>query len=506
MSLYSLQIERQVLGGLLKNPDVLPEIDSFTSVADFYHQVHQSIYSVIHSSFVAGENIDKTLISDKLISIGITSKDHVNIHEYLDSIIFSSPNPKAVIDYARTLIKYRIRREILETTESIDKYINECGDESIDDIISKSDGIYSKKILSYELDDNPENILDSFLDEVEEAGKNPIDDSGLLTPYPEFNRLFGGLRDGNIYAIVSRPAQGKTTFINDLCLNTSLKNGVPALVLDTEMSTKEIKFRMAAAQTKVPLWYLETGNWRKNEEMYKKVRDYQENFKGKYDNNKYFHYHVRNKTVDEVCSIIRRWHMQHVGRGNKCVIAYDYVKLTGEKVDRNWAEHQAIGEKIDKLKRISEELSAPVITAMQMNRTGESHNRNSRNLVDDSSAISLSDRLQWFASFVGIFRRKTNDEIAMDGEDFGTHKLLPIKTRYQGRDAAGHIDLVRRPVIEEHNQTEVHREEWVQNYLNFDVQNFAVRSRGSLHNIVNNIRQQFEVAEQRVTGHGDTQI
>ena len=83
MSLYSLQIERQVLGGLLKNPDVLPEIDSFTSVADFYHQVHQSIYSVIHSSFVAGENIDKTLISDKLISIGITSKDHVNIHEYL---------------------------------------------------------------------------------------------------------------------------------------------------------------------------------------------------------------------------------------------------------------------------------------------------------------------------------------------------------------------------------------------------------------------------------------
>ena len=198
--------------------------------------------------------------------------------------------------------------------------------------------------------------------------------------------------------------------------------------------------------------------------------------------------------------------MQHVGRGNKCVIAYDYVKLTGEKVDRNWAEHQAIGEKIDKLKRISEELSAPVITAMQMNRTGESHNRNSRNLVDDSSAISLSDRLQWFASFVGIFRRKTNDEIAMDGEDFGTHKLLPIKTRYQGRDAAGHIDLVRRPVIEEHNQTEVHREEWVQNYLNFDVQNFAVQSRGSLHNIVNNIRQQFEVAEQRVTGHGDTQI
>ena len=62
----------------------------------------------------------------------------------------------------------------------------------------------------------------------------------------------------------------------------------------------------------------------------------------------------------------------------------------------------------------------------------------------------------------------------MDGEHFGTHKLLPIKTRYQGRDAAGHQDLIRRPIIEENNQIEIHREEWSNNYLNFNVENFAI--------------------------------
>ena len=56
---------------------------------------------------------------------------------------------------------------------------------------------------------------------------NPSDESGLLTPYDEFNRLFGGLRDGNIYAIVSRPAQGKTTFINDICLKRARRIDVP---------------------------------------------------------------------------------------------------------------------------------------------------------------------------------------------------------------------------------------------------------------------------------------
>ena len=98
------------------------------------------------------------------------------------------------------------------------------------------------------------------------------------------------------------------------------------------------------------------------------------------------------------------------------MIIYDYVKMTGERVGQNWAEHQAIGDKIDKLKKISEEINAPLFTAIQLNRSGENQNRRGSDIVDDSSAISLSDRLQWFASFVAIFRRKTLDEIASDGE------------------------------------------------------------------------------------------
>ena len=496
MSLYSLKVEKYVIGGLLKHPDSLSEVDGFLNVGDFYNEVHQSIFSVIRNSIVAGETVDVVLVANKMSNLGISAKDEVNIFDYLDSLTFSAPNPKAVPEYAKELIKYRIRRELYDTANDLQNYVSNCSNESIDEIIAESDGIYSDKILSYELDDNPENVFDGLEHEIEQRGENQTDDTGLLTPYSEFNRLYGGLRDGNIYAIVSRPAQGKTTFINDLCLRSAILNKVPVLVLDTEMSTNEIRFRMAAAQTGVPLWYLETGKWRNNQEMFDKVRGYFANLK----KHNYFHYHVRNKTVDEVCSIIRRWHMKHVGRGNKCIIAYDYVKLTGERVDKNWAEHQAIGDKIDKLKRISEELSAPVITAMQMNRSGENHNRSSGSLVDDSSAISLSDRLQWFASFVGIFRRKTIDEIALDGAEFGTHKLVPVKTRFQGRDAAGHQDLIRRPVTDETGQEQGHQ--MVYNYLSFEVSNFLVQDRGSLQTIVDESIGRRDITQPPASGDG----
>ena len=489
MPIYSNQVEGHVLGGLLKHPDVLPEVDSFVNAADFYNDVHQTIYCILRESILNGEKVDKVLVATKISNLGISSKDDIDIYDYINTLSYTAITRDAVIGSCKELVKVRIRRELSETADRIKEHVTNSSNKDLDSIIASTDAIYSEKVSSYSFEDDPQNVFDDLEFKIEERGNNPTDDTGLATTYNEFNRLFGGLRDGNIYAIVSRPAQGKTTFINELCLGAAIKNDVPVLVLDTEMTTEEIQFRMAAAKTGVPLWFLETGKWRTNKEMMEKVRGYFQELK----KHKYYHYHVRNKTTDEVCAMIRRWHMKYVGRGNKCVIAYDYVKLTGERVDKNWAEHQAIGEKIDKLKRIAEEISAPLVTAMQMNRSGESFNRSSTSLVDDSSAIALSDRLQWFATFVAIFRRKTTDEIALDGERFGTHKLIPLKTRFQGRDAAGHQDLIRRRVVESVNGRESDSEKLVNNFLNFRVENFKVQEEGSLQDIIRHGQQSFDI-------------
>ena len=61
MPIYSNQVEGHVLGGLLKHPDVLPEVDSFVNAADFYNDVHQTIYCILRESILNGEKIDKVL-------------------------------------------------------------------------------------------------------------------------------------------------------------------------------------------------------------------------------------------------------------------------------------------------------------------------------------------------------------------------------------------------------------------------------------------------------------
>tara|TARA_B100000959_G_scaffold99712_1_gene105480 strand:+ start:50 stop:820 length:771 start_codon:yes stop_codon:yes gene_type:complete len=251
---------------------------------------------------------------------------------------------------------------------------------------------------------------------------------------------------------------------------------------------------MVSALSAVPLWYIQTGKWRQNAEYVIRVREAWKKIEGW----KYYHYPVGNSSIDEVCSLIRRWYYSKIGRGNPCVIAYDYIKLTGERVGNNWAEHQAIGEKIDKLKKISEEIGAPIVTAMQQNRSGEHFNRRVSQIQDDSSTAALSDRLQWFASFVGIFRRKVADEIAMDGPDFGSHKLIPIKTRFQGKDAAGHQNLLRRTFVETISGREVRSTRFTPNFINYDINNFKVEERGSLRHIIERENEMHDITNDDV--------
>jgi replicative DNA helicase len=482
--IYSLQVERHVLSGLLKYQDLFSDVDVFLNENDFFHEVHSVIYAVYKNTKYKGEKVDKVLLAEKIKNLGISFKDEINIYDYIDNLSFSQITEQATMDACKELIKLRIRREISETADKLKTYVNKSPEEDIDRIISEADAIYNQKISSYVSNDEPINLFKDVEDVIEELGNLPKEDVGLITPYPEFNRLYGGLKNGNIYAIVSRPGQGKSTWINDICFNIGIspKNKTKTLILDTEMQTFDIQLRMVSSLSDVPMWYLETGNWRKNEEMTRKVRAAWALVK----NYEYYHYHVGSKNIDQICSIIRRWYMSKVGRGNQALIAYDYVKLTGEKVGQNWAEHQAIGDKIDKLKRISEEIRCPIITAMQLNRSGENFNRNASNVTDDSSAIALSDRLQWFASFVAIFRRKTLDELALDGQEFGTHKLIPTKTRFQGREAAGHQDLVRR-------LDAAGKEVWAQNYLNYNVHNFKIEERGSLHTIAERQRERYQL-------------
>ena len=78
-SIYSIQIEKHVLGGLIKEPSMFADVERFVTEKDFINEVHQTIFCVLRNCFVNNEAIDTVVLAEKIKNIGISFKDDVNI-------------------------------------------------------------------------------------------------------------------------------------------------------------------------------------------------------------------------------------------------------------------------------------------------------------------------------------------------------------------------------------------------------------------------------------------
>jgi len=475
------EVERVVLRGILKNEDVFPDVDVSLKDDDFTVDLHQTIYSVIRKFKSSGDPIETTILASYINSLTISFDDvpDVSIFDYIKDLFFGNVSEHATIKAAQDLVFMRVRREDLSRLKKANKYVKESGGDKFTEYVSEMDKILNDNVYAFDSEKTPKWIFEGLEERNEERGlQEDKGQAGLQTPFQNYNDYFSGLEDSQIYVIVARPEQGKSTIMAWMGLMTGYMNDVPVLFLDTELQKDEVQDRFAAALTDISYGEgIKLGRWRNDQASTDKMRNLYKDTEEKYK--KFMHLHVGNTTIDEVCSVIRRWHYKHVGRGNKCLIIYDYIKLTGEKTSYNWGEHQLIGEKTDKLKRIAVELNAPVLTAAQMNRSGVGE-------IDDTTVVAMSDRLLWFASNVYIFRRKNDDELALDGEDRGTHILKPIKTRIQGPKSFGHRNRFLRPMPPDGER------EPQKFYINFDVDNFKVSEKGSLVDCITDAEGVFE--------------
>lgn len=489
--IYCYELEKQLLAGLLKDPESLTEISSFISTSDFYSEstsLNSTIFRIIEQAINANDEIDEIIIAQRVNQLGLSFEDNLNPADYIKSLALRKVPSGNILKTAKELKKFSIRREIFHSAQDISKRMKSISAESsYQDIIQAADSIYNSRINLYELgSDVPQNIYEEMEELVEYRGDNPLIEFGMMGPHPKLNDMYGSLlRPGNITVVVARSGVGKTQFCMDYSTKVSMKYNVPVLHFDNgEMSKEELVMRQCAALSGVPMHLLESGKWRQaGKTVVDKVRAVWPKIK----NLKFYYYNVGGTDVDSMISSLKRFYYSKVGRGNKMVFSFDYIKTSSERMN-NKSEWQVVGEMVDKFKKCVQkeilhdgEPIIPMITSVQSNRYGITNNRNRENIVDDESIVSLSDRITQFCSHMFILRSKTADEIELEGERFGTHKLINVKSRHLGNDIAGAVEPVRI------NDT------LRKNSINLDFNNFNITERGDLRDVANMLNGDHEL-------------
>jgi replicative DNA helicase len=480
--IYDPQLQQKFISALLKRPKDWLSVHSFFSDADMFDEDKprdSMIVSLIRQAVEKGEDVDGNIISQRVNQLNLAFEGNLSPADYVLSLSKrNAPQEGDVLRLARELKKLSVRRELAKTGEELVKAMNDMDrSASYTEIIERSDSIYNKQVNHFELDDNgPVNIYDDMEFLVEQAGLEVKKE--ILGKFATANRIYGSLHEpGNITVIIARSAAGKTTLALDECCYVGDEYDIPVLHFDNgEMSKDELQFRRISAMSGVSHHLIKKGNWRNNPETCQKVRAALEKIKA--GKSKFYYYCVAGMAVDEMVSIARNFYYKTVGRGKEMIISFDYIKPPDQNSNSS-PEWQVLGELVNKFKRfIQKEIlfeEKPMIslfTSAQANRSGVVTNKTADKIVDDESIISGADRIIHYSSHAFILRKKTMDEIASDGKQFGTHKFICVKARHLGEDIAGELEPVKDG------------DTLRKNYINLEFANFAITDKGDLRDIV----------------------
>jgi len=100
---------------------------------------------------------------------------------------------------------------------------------------------------------------------------------------------------------------------------------------------------------------------------------------------------------------------------NRCLVVYDYLKLTSSTQIRDITEWQEIGFRVTQLHDLTVQYNFPCLTFTQLNRELQ---------------IAASDRISWFATSYCSFQKKEPEEIAEDGRENGNRKMIVEDCRF----------------------------------------------------------------------------
>ena len=417
-----LVAEKSLLGAIIINNDVLPEVLSIVQPRDFYEPRHQLIFQAICDLYDHHKPIDLLTLTSELKSK--KQLNEIGKASYLAELSNFVPAASHAKAYAEIIERNSVRRRLITAGTQIAESAYE-DDVNTDDLIGSAEKELfevSDKIIKSDYVPMDELLVDAF-DRIEELHKNKGALRGLKTGFRDIDKKTAGFQKGDLVIIGARPAMGKTTFAQNLAYNIASINKKGVLFFSMEMAANEIVDRMISDVSGVDNWKKRTGNL--TDEEFQKIGDALADM----DEIPIYIDSTSSMTIMELRNKARRaMHDHDIG-----IVIVDYLQLISGSNRYAGNRVQEVSEVSRGLKILARELSIPVIALAQLSRnvTGRDDPRPVLSDLRESGSIEQDADLVIFIHRVDYYKKP-------DEEDTNITELLIRKHRH---GAIGTVEL-----------------------------------------------------------------
>lgn len=443
LELADNQAESGVISTLVYHPEFILHSD-YLKPGYFYNQDNGCIYWAIRELYQKGiDNIDafnisNMLASNRAVQNTIEKYNLPSIQEYID--LCGETARHSLEEYkilAQTVVTLSYKRDLTKSLKEIECF---CKDKtiSLSDLSKKRNDVLAKIDEKYIISEDIQ-ALGDIADDLWQEICDRRTDSGFYGIPSMFKILsdWFTFEPSELVVIQAKYKQGKSVLLMLEALH-KVKNGIPTLYVDREMSDRIFYERCLAALTGVDVKRIKNGKYSPEEKI--KI----ENANAWMKKQPFVHVYRPDLSDEELYSMCK---ILKYKMGLQFVID-DYLK---SNVTSSSDNYNILGAKCDFLKnKIAGELNLSVLTAAQLNRQGE---------VSDSLKINryLSVGIKWFL--------KTQEQIARDGLQCGNAGMKIYINRLGEQmpedDESAYLDFVfdgNKMMISEAQQHDTSRE------------------------------------------------
>lgn len=422
--LSDIQSESGIIGTLIYHPEFILHTD-YLLPGYFYGVENGCIYWAIQDLYKGGiTNIDAYNISSKIQSHNgvqrtIDKYNLPSVQEFME--LYKETARHTIEEYkmlADNVVTLAFKRDLVKTLNQLSA---NCFNPEFDleklnnNVYSELDALTQKYITSNEIHTLGNDIDDIWGEIVNRRTSDGM--YGIPSKYSSFIDYYT-YEPGELVVIQAKYKQGKSVFLMNEVVH-KLKNGVPTLVVDSEMPTRLYTERLISHLTGIEMKRIKNGNY--SDEEAEKIKYWitwlkEQSFVHIYDPN------ITNEKLYSVCKMLQR-------KMGLVFVVFDYLKSNETSTSDNY---NVLGAKCDFLKNnIAGELDLAVLAACQLNRNGE---------VADSIKINryLSVGIKW--------EYKTQEMIARDGiqcgNAFAKIYVNRLGKQMQEDDDSDYIDFV----------------------------------------------------------------
>jgi replicative DNA helicase len=397
----SLEAERAVIGSLLLLPEACDEVALTIRADDFYDPAHRTIYSHMLALHEGGQQIDPTLLAQRLRDAGqyesvggaaylleLTQEVATAAHaEYFARIVRDKAVLRALIHASTDIIQdayepvVNAREMLARAEERVFRILDSKGDTRVRTV---------------------REVLHESLARIDARMQRQHACGGLETGFLDLDDLTGGLHSSELVILAARPSMGKTALALNIAEHIAIDERGPSkavLIVSLEMSSLELGDRLLCSRARVNSHRLRNGQLNADDSG-RLIQTAAEVSRAPL-----FIDDSPSRNMTEIAAAARRLKRQET----LDLIVIDYLQLIEPDNPRDPRQEQ-VARISRRLKGLARELSVPVLCLAQLNRQVEatrdskpqlSHLRESGAIEQDADVVAFVHREEFY---------QTNDE------------------------------------------------------------------------------------------------